>query len=137
LEKMLLDSNFRYADQINTPQVETMQDAVLAGFKKGLIAFKNWEQKNPQKAWAHYQNTQVNHLLKLSPFSNEHLLAGGGKYCLNATQTDHGPSWRMVVSLTPDMRMVFIRVDKAGIRAVIFMTMACKPGWQEDTIDCG
>jgi penicillin amidase len=103
LEKLLLDSNFRYADQTSTPQLETKQDAVLAGFKKGLIAFKNWEQKNPQKAWAHYQNTSVNHLLKLSPFSNEHLLAGGGKYCLNATQADHGPSWRMVVSLTPDM----------------------------------
>ena len=27
---------------------------------------------------------------------------GGGKHSINAAREDHGPSWRMIVSLTPE-----------------------------------
>lgn len=103
LERLLTDSSFRYADQITTEQIETIQDAVRSSFRQGLNRFKIWDKEHPQKGWSAYQKTQVNHLLKLSPFSRQDLQAGGGKFCLNATQTDHGPSWRMVVSLTPEI----------------------------------
>jgi len=26
---------------------------------------------------------------------------GGGTHCINAAKSNHGPSWRMIVSLTP------------------------------------
>jgi len=40
------------------------------------------------------------HLARLAPFSRLHLTTGGGRHCINATSQDHGPSWRMIVSLT-------------------------------------
>ena len=37
----------------------------------------------------------------LPAFSRLHLPIGGGEHIINATKAVHGPSWRMVVSLTP------------------------------------
>lgn len=34
------------------------------------------------------------------PFARSGLMNGGGSGIINATQHDHGPSWRMVVELT-------------------------------------
>jgi len=42
------------------------------------------------------------HLTKLPALSRLHLIIGGGLHIINATKEDHGPSWRMVVSLTPE-----------------------------------
>ena len=48
-----------------------------------------------------YKDTHIDHLTKLPAFSRLHLPIGGGEHIINATKAVHGPSWRMVVSLTP------------------------------------
>jgi penicillin amidase len=53
-------------------------------------------------SWAKYKDTHVNHLTRLAQLSRLHLPIGGGTHIINATKSDHGPSWRMVVSLTPE-----------------------------------
>jgi penicillin amidase len=52
--------------------------------------------------WSKYKNTTVYHLLKNNAlsFARSGLLNGGGKGIVNATQHDHGPSWRMIVEMT-------------------------------------
>ena len=52
--------------------------------------------------WAKFKDTKVMHLAKLPEFSRMHLPIGGGTHCINATKQTHGPSWRMIVSLTPE-----------------------------------
>ncbi|HEY8691078.1 MAG TPA: penicillin acylase family protein, partial [Chitinophagaceae bacterium] len=52
--------------------------------------------------WAKYKDTKVVHLAKLDAFSRLHLPIGGGTHCINAAKSNHGPSWRMIVSLTPE-----------------------------------
>ncbi len=37
----------------------------------------------------------------LAAFSRSNLQVGGGTYCINSAKSDHGPTWRMIVSLTP------------------------------------
>ena len=50
--------------------------------------------------WAKYKSTHINHLTKLAALSRLNLPIGGGTHCINAAKPDHGPSWRMIVSLT-------------------------------------
>ncbi len=50
--------------------------------------------------WEKYKGTRINHLAKLEPLSRLDLPIGGGAQAINATKTVHGPSWRMVISLS-------------------------------------
>lgn len=100
LEAVLKDSAFKFLDNINTSQIETLADDVTASFKKAVVELKDAENKG-RIEWARYKDTKVEHLAKLEPFSRFHLPIGGGTHCINAAKSNHGPSWRMIVSLTP------------------------------------
>ena len=100
LDNILKDSAFKFIDDINTPQVETLEDIVTSAFKNAAMALKNVEAEGMLE-WGKYKDTQVQHLGRIEAFSREHLPIGGGGHSINATKSQHGPSWRMVVSLTP------------------------------------
>ena len=101
VEGLLKDSAYKFLDDINTPQKkETLADEVTAAFKNSCIALKKLESEG-KFDWEKYKNTGVYHLAKLSPFSKLSLPIGGGNHCINAAKSNHGPSWRMIVSLTP------------------------------------
>ncbi|MEO5781706.1 MAG: penicillin acylase family protein, partial [Ginsengibacter sp.] len=100
LEGILKDSAFSFLDNINTPQKETLSDDITASFKNAVVLLKKIESEGKLE-WGKYKDTKVAHLTKIDALSRLHLPIGGGTYCINATKTDHGPSWRMIVSLTP------------------------------------
>ncbi|MGC4104675.1 penicillin acylase family protein [Ferruginibacter sp.] len=99
LEGLLKDSAYKYLDDINTPAIETLADEVTAAFKKTTLQLKKAELEGKLE-WAKYKGTYINHLAKLPAFSRLNLPIGGGVHNINATKENHGPSWRMVVSLT-------------------------------------
>lgn len=101
LEVMQKYPDFKYFDNINTPQIETLQDDVTGAFKKAVIRYKE-AASNGQDDWAKYKDTKVLHLARLDAFSRLHLPIGGGTNTINAANAQHGPSWRMIVSLTPE-----------------------------------
>jgi penicillin G amidase len=94
-------TSFKFIDNINTPQVESLQDAVTASLEKATEQLKKLE-ADDKLTWGKYKNTTVYHLLKtnMMPFAKQGLPIGGGQNIINATKHDHGPSWRMVVHLT-------------------------------------
>ena len=103
-ESTLLDDTHKYSslkffDNINTPQIETLQDDVTAAFKKAVIIIKIAEEMGTME-WAKYKDTKVLHLARLDALSRLHLPIGGGTNTINAANAQHGPSWRMIVSLT-------------------------------------
>jgi penicillin amidase len=105
-ESTLLDimnkyPDFRYFDNINTAQLETMSDDITEAFKKAVVRMKEAE-KAGKGEWAKYKDTKVLHLARLQEFSRLHLPIGGGTHTINAAKEQHGPSWRMIVSLTPE-----------------------------------
>ena len=53
-------------------------------------------------AWYQIKNTTVEHLAKISAFSYGGLATGGSSTAINAMRNDHGPSWRMIVSMKPN-----------------------------------
>ncbi len=99
LEGLLKDSAYKFLDNINTPQTETLADNLTAAFKKTSNTLKKAED-NGKLDWDKYKGTHIDHLAKLAPFSRMNLPIGGGTHNINATKPTHGPSWRMVISLT-------------------------------------
>ncbi len=101
LDALLKDSAYKFIDNVKTSKKENLPEIITAAFISSASALKDLELKNMLQ-WGKYKDTRVKHLLRLEPFSRLHLPIGGGANMINATKEDHGPSWRMIVSLTPD-----------------------------------
>lgn len=101
LEMLLKDSAYKFLDNIQTTQKETLADDATLAFKEAVNELKNAEAQG-RLEWAKYKGTHITHLARLAPFNSAELPIGGGTHCLNAARDNHGPSWRMVISLTPD-----------------------------------
>ena len=99
IEATLRDSAYKFFDDINTTKKETLADEALKSFKEAVVVLKDLETKGNLEWWKS-KDTRINHLLKQPAFSRMHLNMGGGRNMINATTEDHGPSWRMIVSLT-------------------------------------
>ena len=95
------DTTFHFFDDINTPQKETLSDIVTQAFLNCIDLFVQLEKETRLK-WATFKDTRVEHLARLDAFSRLHLPIGGGTNVINAAKGQHGPSWRMVVSLTEE-----------------------------------
>jgi penicillin amidase len=103
LEALLKDSAFKYIDNINTPQTETLFDDVTLAIQKASVQLAK-DEKEGKLEWTNHEGQRINHLLKtLKPFS-ERIAVGGDGTVINATNVNnnatHGPSWRMIVQLT-------------------------------------
>ncbi|MFZ9262789.1 MAG: penicillin acylase family protein [Chitinophagaceae bacterium] len=101
LEALTKDSAFRFIDNKNTAEFEDLQYQVTSALKKAVAYLSKLENEGKLE-WAKYKNTTVYHLLKTNamPFARSGILNGGGNGIVNATQHDHGPSWRMVIEMT-------------------------------------
>jgi penicillin amidase len=99
LEGLLKDTAYKFLDNINTPQKETMADEVTMAFKKTVDILTKAASEG-RLDWGKYKATHIDHLIKLPALSRLKLGVGGGVHNINATKETHGPSWRMVISLT-------------------------------------
>ncbi|MES2773206.1 MAG: penicillin acylase family protein [Bacteroidota bacterium] len=99
-EAILKDTNFAFIDIRNTPQKETLRDLVQASMKAAAVDLDSMQAAGTVLSYANAKGTKVDHLLKLPVFSRANLPIGGGVNIINATTNNHGPSWRMIVSLT-------------------------------------
>lgn len=102
LKDITKDSSILFADNINTPQKETLSDDITDAFKSIVPVLDSAANKNILE-WGKYKDGKIAHLLKIPAFSHLHVDAGGGANIINAFSTDHGPSWRMIVELTDDI----------------------------------
>lgn len=101
LEGLLRDSAYKFVDDLRTEPVETLPQVMMNTFHKVVEQLQSIE-ANSRLEWARFKDTRVNHLTKLPALSKLHVWIGGGSHILNAAKADHGPSWRMIVSLTPE-----------------------------------
>ena len=101
IEATLRDTAYKFFDDISTPQRETLADISTRAFRAAADSLHGVE-ANGKLEWAKFKDTHINHLLKLPAFSRLHLPVGGGTNEINAIKSDHGPSWRMIVSLTSE-----------------------------------
>lgn len=99
LENLLKDSAFKFLDNINTPTLETLPDVLTASFNKAALSLTKIENDGKLK-WSDYRATHIDHLTKIPALNRPAIVSGGGPLTINALKEDHGPSWRMIVSLT-------------------------------------
>ena len=102
LEAALKDSAYKFFDNINTSVKENLENIATATFKE-IIPVLDSIANAGTLAWGKYKDTRINHLTRLPELSRLHLPIGGGTNVINATKEMHGPSWRMIVSLTPQI----------------------------------
>jgi penicillin amidase len=103
LEALLRDSAFAFIDDRNTPAVETLPALVTQSYKKAVAGLAELELAN-RLSWSKYKDVSIYHLLRTAvvPFARKGLPVGGWGNTVNAITTTHGPSWRMVIHLSPD-----------------------------------
>lgn len=100
MEILKRDSVLKYADNINTPQTESLSDVVTSAFKKAAADLSKKESEGKLE-WAKFKNPTVYHLIKdLKGFARAGLNVGGNGNIVNAVTHSHGPSWRMIVHMT-------------------------------------
>jgi penicillin G amidase len=100
LEWINKDSAFRYVDNINTPEKETIKDMVTQALQNAIPELKE-EEAAGKLEWARHKDPTIFHLLKegVVPFARK-INVGGWSNVINAVTKTHGPSWRMVVQLS-------------------------------------
>ncbi|MFM7510522.1 MAG: penicillin acylase family protein [Bacteroidota bacterium] len=100
IEWLLRDTLHTYADNRNTPAVETLAMIVTSSFKKAALVLAAKEAEG-KLVWSRYMNPSIYHLLKdaLPSFARKGLAVGGYGNIVNAIKHSHGPSWRMIVHL--------------------------------------
>lgn len=101
IDGIIRDSAYQFLDNINTAARETLTDDLLEAIKKAVPVLKKAEADN-RLDWAKFKDTRITHLTRLMELSRTHLNAAGGTHAINSTKTAHGPSWRMVVHLSPE-----------------------------------
>lgn len=103
LEALLKDTSYAFADDITTKDIkETMHDVVLTACHKACNELVKKEKEGVLE-WGKFKDTYVGHLLKIPALSRLHVPVGGGINIINATTSDHGPSWRMIVQMTDNI----------------------------------
>jgi penicillin amidase len=99
LEQLLRDSAYKFIDNIDTKEKETLQQVVTDAFLKTVPELVQ-DGKSDRLTWAKNKDTWARHLTQMPALSRTHLPIGGGVHCINAAKQFHGPSWRMIVQLT-------------------------------------
>jgi penicillin amidase len=101
VEALLKDSAFKYIDDVNTPQEETIHDQITQAL---ILATKMLakEEKEDGLIWWKHKKPAIYHFLCTSvlPFAYTDIPVGGWHHTINAIKSTHGPSWRMIVHLT-------------------------------------
>jgi len=94
-----------WLDNRNTPQKETLTELVNTSFQAATDSLQRQLGTIGNKwQWASYKKTSIQHIANLPGFGKPNLNIGGGRGIVNATSERHGPSWRMVVALGPQVQ---------------------------------
>jgi penicillin amidase len=93
--------NDPFMDIVGTPQKETAIDLFSMSFKAATKELNEWKTANGDYSWKDYKGAYVGHLLQALPaFSRFDIPIGGDRNTVNASDVNHGPSWRMIVEMS-------------------------------------
>ncbi|OKS87666.1 penicillin acylase family protein [Mucilaginibacter polytrichastri] len=106
-EQLLLkDPQSKWFDNTTTPVTETAGDALNNSFAATVsqLTRKYGKPGNSKWQWGNVKKTYINHLANIPGFGAGNFKAGGTATTVNALIDGHGPSWRMVVQMGPQVK---------------------------------
>lgn len=95
--RLLLNS----PEQLQQLSGENLRTVIEKSGKETADSLKTLASED-RKVWYQIKNTTVEHLARIPAFSFSGLATGGSSSTINAMRQDHGPSWRMIVSMKPN-----------------------------------
>jgi penicillin amidase len=108
LLELMSDSTSEWWDDRRTAARETRDDIVAAALSSALghVIDRRGEPDNDAWRWDRVRFANIGHLLRLPALSASNIPVTGGPGTLapSSGSGSHGPSWRMVVDLGPDIR---------------------------------
>lgn len=88
-----------WIDDVNTPERESVGDVINSSFYAAVAALVgNYGGTPTQWKQAFLRPAKLKHIATIPGFG-EIVPVNGSKFAINAMQTEHGPTWRMVVGL--------------------------------------
>ena len=97
---LLNDQQNRFVDDRNTPEIETVRDIARRALATAVRRLeKAFGPYGPGWSWGTTRGTTIPHLARIPGFGRSNLRTDGNYNTVNALQSTHGPSWRMVVEL--------------------------------------
>ncbi|QQL48632.1 penicillin acylase family protein [Mucilaginibacter ginkgonis] len=104
LELVLKDPNSKWFDDKNTPAKENCADMVRKALAEAVSQLhKKFGPMGDKWQWGLVKETAVNHMGNIPGMGSGIFKAGGWHNIVNALGDDHGPSWRMVVQVGPQV----------------------------------
>lgn len=92
------DSNSMFYDCKITREKEDRNQMVTYAFQLAMQdIMQQYGQPDSVKDWGTHKATKIMHLSKQEAFSALQVYNGGNRGIINATNSTHGPSWRMIV----------------------------------------
>ncbi len=92
----------RWFDRRDTKEVETLQQLTRQAYAQAVDSLgRAHGPYGPKWAWGEVKNQRLEHLLPPLKAFGVPIPIGGGSRIVNAASNPEGPSWRMVVEMTP------------------------------------
>jgi penicillin amidase len=103
-ELLLKEPTSVWFDNKKTPLTETAADILSRSFNLAVDALIKKHGKPGNWQWGKVKEFEVRHLANLPGFGSGKFASGGTGSTVNALIDGHGPSWRMVVQLGPNVK---------------------------------
>lgn len=106
LDLILAGENAPWFDNINTEKEESLEDILNASWDKSLeYLTKRFGDDPTQWQWGKYNEVNIKHIAQIPGLGFEGIVTNGSALSPNAVRApSHGPSWRMVVELGPEVK---------------------------------
>jgi penicillin G amidase len=106
VELLLKDPKSKWFNNTKTPVLETAGDVLSNAFAATVsqLTHKYGKPGNSKWQWGNVKQTYINHLANIPGFGLGNFKAGGTSSTVNALIDGHGPSWRMVVQMGPQVK---------------------------------
>ncbi|MBS3820123.1 penicillin acylase family protein, partial [bacterium] len=92
-------------DDKTTEKEESLSYIVREAFRGAVKNLnEDWGTFSEKWAWGKVRGTDISHLGLIPGFGREDLFTGGNSHVINAIKKSHGPSWRMVVEMGPEVK---------------------------------
>lgn len=102
LELIYQDPFHPIFDFLDSPEKENAKDIITRAFHEIAADLKErYEDEN--YTWAVFKGTEIRHLGRIPGLGTGYLSVGGYTDAINSIKSSHGPSWRMIVKLGPEI----------------------------------
>ena len=101
---IIQNPNSHYFTRIIGDRTLNLTDLVVQSWNDSIEELMEEELNENEWLWYRFNNSTINHLSNIEPFSHSRIKTSGAREAVNAISGSHAPSWRMVVSLEDEVR---------------------------------